>query len=57
VNKELNAGIRNKLQSIKTALDLFSQAKNMPKEFIEKALRDLDEVEGLLKGELFWQRS
>ena len=57
MNKELNAGIRNKLQSIKTALDLFSQAKNMPKEFIEKALSDLDEVEGLLKGELFWQRS
>ncbi len=49
MNPELIADIRNKLQAPKTALELLSQGKDVPKEFIERALKDLDEAVGLLK--------
>lgn len=45
---EKKAEIRNKLQSPKTALELLSQGKDVPREFIKKALKDLDEVVKML---------
>jgi len=51
IDIELIADIRNKLTPAKTALELLSQGKDVPKEFIEMALKDLDEaVELLSKG-------
>lgn len=45
------ANIRNKLTPTKTALELLSQGKDVPKEFLKIALEDLDEaVELLNKG-------
>jgi uncharacterized protein YggU (UPF0235/DUF167 family) len=52
MNSELIADIRNKLQAPKTALDLISEGKEMPKELIEIAKKDLDDVEHLLKSEI-----
>lgn len=49
MNIEAMADIKNKLQPAKTALDLFSQGKDVPKEFIEQAKKDLDEMVGMLK--------
>jgi hypothetical protein len=47
MDKELIADICNKLQSPKTALELISEGKNVSKEFIRAAKRDLDEAEDL----------
>jgi hypothetical protein len=52
MNKELIADIRNKPQPPRTALNIISQGKEVPKEFIKTAKRDLDEVERLLKSEI-----
>lgn len=49
MDKELITDMRNKFQSAKATLGLLSQGKNVPKEFIERAKKDLDEVAGLLK--------
>ena len=43
MNVELIAQIRNKLQAPKTALEMFLKGKDVPKNFTEKALEDLDE--------------
>ena len=49
MNPEFIADIRNKLTPAKTALDLLSKGKDVPKEFIEMALKDLDEAVEMLK--------
>ena len=48
MNKELMAEIRNKLTPAKTALDLLAQGKEVPKEFIEMAKKELDKAVELL---------
>jgi ferritin-like protein len=48
MDKEFIANIRNKLQAPITALELISQSKEVPKEFIEAAKRDLNGVVELL---------
>ena len=48
VDKNIKADIRNKLQAPKTALELLSEGKDIPKEFIEMAKKDLDETVKLL---------
>ena len=48
MNKEQIADIRNKLQAPKTALELLSQGKDVPEEFIEMALKDLDKMVEIL---------
>lgn len=45
---ELSAEIRNKLQAAKTALELVRAGKQVPKDFIDKALKDLVKVEELI---------
>lgn len=44
INKELSAEIRNKLQASKTALEMIQAGKELPKGFIDKALKDLEEL-------------
>jgi hypothetical protein len=52
MNKETSATLRNKLQPIKTALELMAQGKAVPKGFARLALKKLREIEqGLKKGE------
>ena len=48
MNEEQKAEIRNKLTPAKTALDLLSKGKDVPKEFIEMAIRDLDQIANML---------
>ncbi len=48
-DKEMKADILNKLQAPLTALELMSHGKEMPKEFIEAAKKDLDEAVNMLK--------
>jgi DNA-binding ferritin-like protein len=48
MNKELIADIRNKIQAAVTALELMSEGKEVTKEFIEMAKRELDEAMWLL---------
>ena len=48
MNKEPIADIRNRLQSSMTALDFMPKGKEVPKELIEIAKRDLDEIVLLL---------
>lgn len=50
MDKEPIAQIRNKLQAPKTALDLLSQGKDVPKKFIETARKALDEAVELLRA-------
>ena len=50
MDKELIADIRNKLQAPLTALELISAGKEVSKEFIEQAIKDLDEAANILKG-------
>jgi hypothetical protein len=47
--QELIADIRNKLQAPMTALELLRQGKDVPKELIELAKRELSEAVGMLK--------
>lgn len=49
MNHELIAEIRNKLQRPHTALQRLCEGKDMPQEFKEKALKDLDEAEEKLE--------
>jgi hypothetical protein len=49
VDEEMKADIRNKLQSSMTVLELISRGKEVSKEFIRAAKRDLDEAVELLK--------
>lgn len=49
MDKELIAGIRNKLTVPKTALDLLSQGKDVPKGFIGMAEKDLGEAVRMLE--------
>jgi hypothetical protein len=46
--KELIADIRNKLQASLTVLELLSEGRDVSKEFIEAAKKDLDEAVLLL---------
>jgi hypothetical protein len=48
MNSELIADICNKLQASLTALELLSESKEAPKEFIEVAKRGFNEAECLL---------
>jgi len=48
MNPELIAEIRNKLQKPHTALERLYKGQDMPQEFKEKALKDLDEIGELL---------
>jgi hypothetical protein len=48
MDKELEANIRNKLQTSKTALDLLKAGKEVPNDFIDKALKDLEKVEEII---------
>jgi len=48
MNKELIADIGNKLQRPHTALEGLCKGEDMPQEFKEKALKDLDELVILL---------
>ena len=48
--EEMRAEIRNKLTPAKTALDLLSQGKDVPKEFIKMAERDLDKAVKMLEA-------
>ena len=48
MDKELEAYIRNKLQAAKTALDLLKAGKEVPNDFIDKALKDLKKVEEMI---------
>jgi len=48
LNKELNAEIRNKLQPVKTALELTKEGKKLPKEFLDTALKSLREAEEMI---------
>ena len=41
---EVSAEIRNKLQPAKTILEFLKAGKKLPMEFIEIALKDLEEV-------------
>ena len=50
MNEEQKAEIRNKLTPAKTALDLLSNGKDVPREFIEMALKDLKQIEEMLNG-------
>ena len=47
-SEETKADIRNKLTPAKTALGLLSQGKEVPKEFIEMAIEELDKAVNLL---------
>lgn len=47
---ETIAEIRNKLQAPKTALDLISSGKDISKNFLETAKRELDKAVELLKS-------
>jgi len=49
LNKELNAEIRNKLQPVKTALELTKEGKKLPEEFLDTALKNLKEAKEILK--------
>ena len=53
ITEETIADIRNKLTPAKTALELLSQGKEVPKEFIEQAKKELDDAVQLLRGEKF----
>ncbi len=44
MDKELNADIRNKLQAPLTTLELLSQNKPVPKDFLESALKDIKKI-------------
>lgn len=50
MNPESIADIRNKLQAARTLMDLLSEGKEVPKEFIGKAKKDLSEAVKLLEG-------
>jgi hypothetical protein len=50
MNSELIADIRNKLQAPKTALDLISEGKEVPKELTEIAKRDSEETVNKLES-------
>jgi hypothetical protein len=41
---ELNADLRNKLQTAITAIELMKQGKTVPSKMIETALKDLEKV-------------
>lgn len=45
---ELSAEIRNKLQTAITALELLKAGKEVPKDFIDKAFKDLEKIEELI---------
>lgn len=45
----MKADIRNKLQAPMTALELLSQGKEAPKNFIEMAKKELDKVVELIE--------
>ena len=45
---ELSAEIRNKLQTATTVLELIKANKEVPKELIDKALKDLKKVEDIV---------
>lgn len=51
MNPDLKAQIRNRLQGLKTTLDLLYRGKRVSKEFIELARKDLDEAVRLLNKE------
>lgn len=44
MNPEISADIRNKLQTAKTALELLKSNKEVPKEYVEKAIEDLEKI-------------
>ena len=48
--QETIADIKNKLQTMKTALEVIVQGKNVPKEFAEMALKDHETAVKLLDG-------
>lgn len=50
IDKETIAQIRNKLQAPMTALDLLAEGEDVPKEFIEKAKKDLEGIVKLLNN-------
>jgi len=51
MDKELIADMRNKLTLPKTVLECLKDGKEVPKETIKLALKELDEAVELLKGE------
>jgi len=48
--KEIVAHLCNKLKTSKTLIERCSENKDIPKEFINTAKKDLNEVIGLLNG-------
>jgi hypothetical protein len=50
MNQELIADIRNNLQASITALDLLSEGKEVSKELIESAKKELDDIVKILQG-------
>ncbi len=50
MNEEILADIRNKLTFPKTALEKLDKGEQVPKEFLELALKELDNLSGLLKN-------
>ena len=49
-NEEIKADIRNRLTPAKTALDLLSKGKDVPKKFVEMALKDLNMASELINN-------
>lgn len=49
MDKELISEIRNKLQTAQTTLELLSDGKDVPSEFIKKALEEIEVIDGLLR--------
>ena len=50
MNEETLADIRNKLTVPKTALEKLDKGEQVPKKFLELALKELDDLSGLLKN-------
>jgi hypothetical protein len=48
IDEEMKAEIRNKLQAILTVLELLLEGKDVSKEFIEVAKKDVDEAVNML---------
>ncbi len=54
--RELKAEIKNKLQSLRTTIELLKQGKDIPPSMVEISLSDLDKLEILVEEikEGFW---
>lgn len=52
MNPEIVADIRNKLQPAVTVLEMVRQGKSVPKSLVDAALKDLDNVLGIIDSKI-----